>query len=75
MNYALEIREHNVGAHLVIEKEIERIKSGLLTFTLRVNNGNIVDCSIKEYVNVRKKYGIIKAVIVEKLRITLNSGE
>lgn len=27
-----------------------------MTFTLRINGGNIVDFSLVEYVNVKKKY-------------------
>lgn len=53
MNYQLNIREHNKQAHVDIEKEIELKKNGLFTFILRVNNGNIVDCTIMEYVNAK----------------------
>lgn len=79
MNYALSIRDANVQAHLDIEKEVKDKKNGLFTFTLRVNNGNIADVNFTEYVNVREKYGIIKAIIVRevtvKLPSSLGSGE
>lgn len=72
-NYALEIRDYNIPAHLDIEKEVSDRKNGLFTFTLRVNNGNIVDFNVTEYVNVKQAYGIIKALVIEELSITLDS--
>lgn len=78
-NYALAIRDHNIQAHLDIESDIAERRNGLFTFTLRVNNGNIVDYNTTDYVNVKQKYGIIKALIIEEVRIELpaplNSGE
>lgn len=69
-NYTLDIREHNVPAHLDIEKEVSQRKSGLLTFTIRVSGGNIVDFNVTEYVNVKQKYGIIKALVIEEYTVT-----
>lgn len=74
-NYALQIRDHNIAAHLDIESEVELRKDGLFTFTLRVNNGNIVDFNVTEYVDVKQKYGIIKALIIEEFTTTFSSGE
>jgi len=68
-NYALTIRDHNIKAHLDIEEEIGLRKDGLLTFTIRVNNGNIVDLNVTEYVNVKQKYGIIEALVIEEITI------
>lgn len=51
MNYALDIRKHNIQPHVDIEKEIEEKKNGLFTITLRVSNGNIVDSNIMDYIN------------------------
>jgi hypothetical protein len=66
MNYdAVEIRDSNINAHLDIEKDIEKRKNGLFTFTLRVNNGNIVDYNIVEYVNARKYFDLKKVIITE----------
>jgi len=70
MNYALSIRDWNVKPHLDIENDIQTQKNGLFTFTIRLNNGNIVDYNVTEYVNPRTKYGIIKTLIIEELRIT-----
>ena len=75
MNYALQIRDHNIQAHLDIEKEVEARKNGQFTFTIRVNNGNIVDLNITEYVNVRQKYGIIKAILIQEYTVAFSSGE
>ena len=64
--YDLSIREHNIPAHLDIERDIKLKKDGLFTFTLRINGGNIVDYSLTEYVDVKRKYlGVTKTVIAE----------
>lgn len=73
MKYALNIREHNIKPHLDIEEEVKLLKNGLFTFTLRVNNGNIVDFNVTEYINVKQQYGIIKQVVIEEYRVTLGS--
>lgn len=70
-NYSLEIRDQNVPAHLDIEKEIEQRKNGLFTFTLRVNNGNIVDFNVTDYIIVQEKYGIIKLLEIERIVINV----
>jgi len=53
----VELREANIPAHLDIEDDISKIKRGLLTFSLRVNAGNIVDYTKTEYVNAKKYFG------------------
>jgi len=60
MNYDLIIRESNVPAHADIEASIAEKNTGQITFTLRINGGNIVDVSFVEYVDVRKKYATDK---------------
>lgn len=65
MAYPIEIREHNQQAHLDIENEICNIKDGLLTFILRVNNGNIVDLVVMEYADARKYLKLTKVIIEE----------
>jgi hypothetical protein len=50
------MREHNIQAHADIEAAIQSKGAGQMTFTLRINGGNIVDFSLVEYVDVRKKY-------------------
>ena len=69
-NYALEIKEQNIQAHIDIEHDIQEKKNGLFTFTIRVNNSNIVDYNVTEYIDVKRKYGIIKALIIEEVTIT-----
>lgn len=69
--YQLAIRQHNIAPHLDIEKDIEERRNGLFTFTLRVNNSNIVDYNVTDYINVKQKYGIIKALIIEEITIEL----
>lgn len=54
---SLNIREHNLPAHAHIELDIISKKSGHITFTLRVNAGNIVDYNLVEYVDIDNKYG------------------
>jgi len=66
MKYELSVRKHNVTAHLDIEKDIKIKKNGLFTFTLRINGGNIVDYSLVEYVDIKRKYLGVKAVVVKQ---------
>src|SRR3990167_5484410 len=75
MKYNLCIRDHNLKGHLDIEKEVQTRRDGLFTFTIRVNNGNIVDLNVTEYVNAQRKYGIITGYIVEKLVIAYGDSE
>lgn len=51
------IREKNIKPHADIEVDILERKNGNMTFTLRINSGDIVDYNLVEYVNVKKKYG------------------
>lgn len=69
MNYELSIKETNIPAHLDIEKEIAQRKNGQMTFTLRIDKGNISDMSVVEYVDVRQ-YLRPKTIIVEKFVVT-----
>lgn len=62
MDYELKIRDVNIPAHLDVEKEIAARKEGQLTFTVRINDGNIVDLSTVEYVNANQ-YLRLKSVI------------
>lgn len=52
----LKMREANIPCHLDIENYIQERKTGLITFTLRINNGNIVDFVPTEYVPVKERY-------------------
>lgn len=70
MIYDLPIRDHNIKPHLDLEEEVTARQDGILTFTVRVNNGNIVDLNITEYVNARQKYGIITGIVKEELQLT-----
>ena len=72
---ALEIRNHNIEAHLDIEQDIQTKKNGQVTFTVRVNAGNIVDYNVTEYVDARRKYGQVATVIVTQLTTTHHLGE
>ena len=56
------IRSHNIKAHADIEVDIIKRKNGQMTFTLRINGGNIVDYSLVEYVDVKTKYGGLNKV-------------
>jgi len=64
------MREHNLRPHADIEVDIQAKKNGQITFTLRCNAGNIVDYSLVEYVDVKRKYSKLeptKTIVVEKL--------
>lgn len=73
MQYDLSIRNHNIKAHLDIETDIQRKKNGLFTFVLRINNGNIVDYAVIEYVNAQQKYIGIGEIVVTQFTVTHNN--
>lgn len=53
----LKIRDHNIKPHADVEIDIIQKKNGQMTFTLRINAGNIVDYNLVEYVDIKRKYG------------------
>lgn len=80
----IELREANIPAHLNIEDDLAKYIKGLLTFSLRVNAGNIVDYTQTEYVNAKKYFGgsttaefqlSVKRNVEEKPTIPRNSGK
>lgn len=73
INYALEIKKANVPVHLDLEHEITLKKNGLLTFTVRVNNGSIVDFNVTEYVSALTYLGL-KGIAYTELVITSDLG-
>lgn len=56
----LKIRDHNIKPHADIENELAAKGDGQITFTLRINAGNIVDVAFVEYVAISVKYLIRK---------------
>jgi hypothetical protein len=52
----VELRETNIPAHIDIEEDIRRKGNGQVTFTVRLNNGCIVDYNKVEYVDTKTKY-------------------
>jgi hypothetical protein len=68
LKYDLTIRERNIVPHIDIEKDIKETGDGLFTFTLRVNNGNIVD--YVNFKNIQPKDNIFGKVSVTQLVFT-----
>lgn len=68
MIYNLEISPHNKQAHIDIEHDIQAQKNGLFTFILRVDNNNIVDYNVVEYININK-YLVLKAVSFQPVTV------
>jgi hypothetical protein len=64
MNYELAIAPQNIKPHLDIENELQAKRTGLFTFTIRINSGNIVDLAIIENVDTRT---YSQRIIIEKL--------
>lgn len=75
MQYELVIDPRNVRPHIDIEQDIQTKKGGLFTFTIRVNNGYIVDYSSVEYVNATRDYPNLKKYFTEELTISRYSSE
>jgi hypothetical protein len=49
-----DIRKYNIPAHVDLERDITRVGNGLLSFTIKVNNGNITDYIVMEYSDYSK---------------------
>lgn len=62
-----DFRKQNLEPHLDIERDLAIKKNGLFTFTLRVNNGKVVDYSLVEQIDVKTKYLRLKRVIIERI--------
>ncbi|OFW53996.1 MAG: hypothetical protein A2163_07955 [Actinobacteria bacterium RBG_13_35_12] len=73
MKYSLDIREENVPAHLDIEKDIHKKANGVFTFTIKLNNGKIVDYNVVEYVDPRD-YLQLASVVIQELSFSYNHG-
>ena len=69
MNYAFEPLEENIQLHLDIEKDIQKQKDGVFTFTIKLANNKAIDYMVVEYVDSRD-YLQLKRVIVEELTTT-----
>jgi hypothetical protein len=74
MDYELKIKEINVPAHLDIEQEIAKRKNGQMTFTLRIDKGNISDLTVVEYVNINE-YLRLKSVTYTELTVASHPHE
>ena len=50
------LKESSIPVHIDVESDIKKKKNGLVTFTLRMNNSNVVDYNKTEYVDAKTKY-------------------
>lgn len=66
-NYQLTIKDSDLKAHLDLEDEIQLKKDGVFTFTIRINNDNIVDLNVTEYVSIKERYAIVKTLVIEEV--------
>jgi len=73
--HSLDLRESNIPAHLDIEEDIQSRKNGQITFSLRINAGNISDYNNTEYVNAKQEYFGLKPSAEFELTVPLHSGE
>jgi hypothetical protein len=74
LKYDFIVKDHNIPCHLDIERDLKVQSNGLFTFTLRVNNGLIMD-----YVNYRNpdasEYSAILNSLETQCKITRSSGD
>lgn len=74
IKYDFNVKTHNIPCHLDIEKDLKIQGDGLFTFTLRVNQGLIMD-----YVNYRNptasEYSAILNAATTECKITRSSGD
>ena len=57
------IRQANILPHLDIERDIKATKTGIFTFTLRANSGNIVDYVNYKNVKPGEHDELIRAIV------------
>jgi hypothetical protein len=73
LKYSFKVNAHNIPAHLDVETDIKNQQNGVFTFTLRVNQGCIMD-----YVNytnsgaTASEYSAIFAASEPECEISLN---
>lgn len=74
MKYDFNVNTRNIPCHLDVERDLKVQKDGLFTFTLRVNQGCIMD-----YVNYRNpaasEYGAIFSSVGTECKITRSDGD
>lgn len=73
MNTELSISEKNVLPHTDIERDIQERQNGLFTFTLRINNGQVVDYNVMEYLD-GNKYLSLKSITLEEYTIAYDNS-
>lgn len=73
MKYDINIVEHNVKPHLDIERDIQRKKNGLVTFNLRISQGNIEDYAQYETITI-SNYPGFTITTFEEFTITRHVG-
>lgn len=54
------LTETNTPVHLDVEEYIRNSKNGQMTFTIRLNNGTVVDFNKIDYIDVKTKYFGVK---------------
>ena len=75
MKYDLSIRDHNKQPHIDIEKDIKKRGNGALTFSIRINDGDIVDYAPIEYVDAKAKYLSLKSITIQQFDISYPTRE
>lgn len=73
MKYNLDINQHNIKPHLDIERDIQNKKNGLMTFNLRVNQGNIEDYAKFRTVDVIE-YRSVSFTVTKQSPLPHNTG-
>ena len=79
------LKESNIPVHIDVEADIKKKNKGLITFTLRINNSNVVDYNKTEYVDAKTKYFghgrvaefrlSVKRTAKEQLAVPLDNGK
>lgn len=74
MKYSFKVKAQNIPCHLDIERDLKGQRNGVFTFTLRVNQGQIMD-----YVNYNNpaasEYSAIFNATEPECEITRGSGD
>ena len=75
MKYDLTVRDHNRQPHIDIESDMQARKNGILTFSIRINDGDIVDYAPIEYIDAKTKYLALRSITIQEFSVPHDLGK
>jgi hypothetical protein len=75
MQYDVTISQNNIRAHLDIERDIQALKNGHFSFTIRVSQGNIEDYVTYRTVSAASYRSMVVAIQKRGLAHDIGTGD